>query len=75
MLTDEATYKGWSNCSECGYEGVFIFVPIDGEDYSDADSLGFMFEATCPACECCDSILVLSEQFGEMKRLAEMAKR
>jgi len=74
-LTDEGTYKSWSNCSECGYEGTCVFAMVEGEDYSGEDSLGFMFDVTCPACECCESVLVLSEQFGEMKRFAETAKR
>ncbi|RKZ36663.1 MAG: hypothetical protein DRQ37_03635 [Gammaproteobacteria bacterium] len=74
-MTDESTYKGWSNCSECGYEDIFVFSLVDGEDYTEEGYLGFMFDATCPACEDCESVLVLSEQFDEMKRLAEMAKR
>jgi hypothetical protein len=59
-------YKGWSCCSDCGYQGVFIFWCREEEDYTDRDALGFMFDVVCPSCEAREAVLVTLEQFQEM---------
>lgn len=60
-------FRAWSSCNECGFTGLVQFACRDGEDYEDADSLGVLLDATCPACECVEAVLVATEHFREMQ--------
>ncbi|NIR32437.1 MAG: hypothetical protein GWN84_24660 [Gammaproteobacteria bacterium] len=67
---DGESYKGWSSCSDCGYQGLFVFWCRKDEDYADPEALGFVLDVVCPACESREAVLVTAEQFREMARLS-----
>ena len=68
-------YHSWSSCDECGFQGLLEFAHRDGEVYDDADSLGVMLDTTCPACDQQSAVLVVSEEYQAMLRLARSAQR
>lgn len=64
-------YQHWDGCDECGFQGLMLFRQRDDEDYSDEDALGFMMDSSCPACGQEAAVLVVVEQYQEMKRLSK----
>lgn len=68
-------YQSWSNCEECGFQGLLEFAHREGEVYDDPDSLGVMLDATCPACDYEAAVLVVMEEYQAMLRLARSAAK
>jgi hypothetical protein len=68
-------YRYWSNCDECGFQGLLEFAHRDEENYDDPESLGVMLDATCPACEHQAAVLVVIEEYQAMMRTARSARR
>lgn len=68
-------YQSWSSCDECGFQGLVDFAHRDGEIYDDPDSLGVMLDATCPACGHEAAVLVVSDEYQAMLRMARSAQR
>ena len=64
-------FQHWSDCGECGFQGLVRFTCRDDEDYFDVEALGYMMDARCPACGEEGAVLVVLEQFREMVRTAE----
>lgn len=60
-------FRAWSRCDECGFEGLLAFSCRDDENYDDADALGVLVDALCPACEAIGATLVAMEHFEEMQ--------
>lgn len=68
--TTSHEFQHWSDCAECGFQGLVRFSCREDEDYSDPEALGFMMDAQCPACGDDGAVLVVVEQFQEMLRMA-----
>ena len=67
-------FHAWSQCDECGFEGVLEFSCRDDETYDDADALGVLVDGLCPACETLGAVLVTLDHFEEMQAF-ERARR
>ena len=70
MSIDKDSFQHWDQCDECGFHGLVSFQTRAGEDYDDADALGFVMDSTCPACGFEQAVLVVVEQFQEMVLLS-----
>jgi len=68
-------YQYWSGCDECGFQGLLEFTHRAEEDYDDAESLGVMLDATCPACDHQAAVLVVMEEYHAMMRMVHSARR
>jgi hypothetical protein len=68
-------YQSWSSCDECGFQGLLEFAHREEEIYDDPDSLGVMLDATCPACDHQSAVLVVSDEYQAMLRVARSAQR
>lgn len=68
-------YRSWSNCDECGFQGLLEFTHRADENYDDPESLGVMLDATCPACDHQASVLVVMDEYHAMQHLARMAQK
>lgn len=58
--------KSWSECDGCGFKGHIDYHARDDENYDDRDALGYMMDASCPACGEEEPVLVLSEEYRDM---------
>ena len=65
-MSADADYSYWSECSRCGFKGMFGFYRRQGEDYDDEDALGVLLDTRCPACGDSEPVLVGQEQWREM---------
>jgi hypothetical protein len=68
-------YQSWSNCDECGFQGLLEFAHRDGEIYDDPESLGVMLDSTCPACDHQAAVLVVMEEYHAMLRMAKSSQK
>jgi len=64
------TYNSWSNCEECGFHGLMDFHSREDENYEDKDALGVMMDCICPSCGTREYVLVVMEQYEEMRFMA-----
>ena len=71
MSDPDKSYKSWSLCSSCDFQGIFVFSCRAGEDYDDPDSLGVLMDTKCPACDEEDTVLVGMEAYQEMVFMAK----
>ena len=67
--------QSWSSFEGCGFQGLVDFAHREGEIYDDPDSLGVMLDATCPACGHEAAVLVVSDEYQAMLRMARSAQR
>lgn len=63
-------YQSWSNCDACGFQGLLEFAHREEENYDDAEALGVVLDATCPACDHQAAVLVVMEEYHAMQRMA-----
>ena len=63
MGDSKTQYNSWSMCSSCGFQGLFVFSPREGENYDDPDSLGALMDTICPACGDGETVLVIMEEY------------
>lgn len=68
MTDEKPRYQSWSQCDECGFQGLFEFQQRDDETYDDPDALGVMLDSTCPSCGFQHAVLVVTEEFQAMQR-------
>ena len=64
-------FDSWSQCDDCGFQGLMEFSTRDDENYDDPESLGVMMDCVCPACGGQQSVLVVIEQYQEMLQMAK----
>ena len=64
-------FDSWSQCDDCGFQGLMEFRTRDDENYDDPESLGVMMDCVCPACGGHQSVLVVMEQYQEMLQMAK----
>lgn len=65
------SYDAWSNCEDCGFEGLMEFCTREEENYDDPEALGVMLDCICPACGARGSVLVVMEEYEEMLHMTE----
>jgi len=75
MMGKVERYQYWSSCEECGFQGLLEFAHREDENYDDPDSLGVMLDATCPACGYQAAVLVVTDEYHTMMRMARSAHR
>ena len=75
MAESYRRYRSWSDCDACGFQGLLEFTHRDDEIYDDPDPLGVMLDTTCPACDHQSAVLVVSDEYQAMLRLARSAQR
>ncbi|MDH3315090.1 MAG: hypothetical protein OER43_04915 [Gammaproteobacteria bacterium] len=68
------SFNSWSNCDECGFQGLMEFHLREDENYDDPDALGVMMDCVCPACDGRESVLVVMEQYEEMLQMEKNVK-
>jgi len=59
-------YNSWSNCEDCGFQGLMDFHSREDEDYGDKEALGVMMDCLCPSCGTSECVLIVMEQYEEM---------
>lgn len=69
------SFNSWSQCDECGFQGLMEFRTREDENYEDAEALGVMMDCVCPACGERESVLVVMEQYEEMLQMAENVRQ
>jgi len=69
------TFNSWSQCDECGFQGLMEFWTREDENYDDAGALGVMMDCVCPACGERESVLVVMEQYEEMLHMAKNVRQ
>ncbi len=70
-VTEMSSFDSWSQCDECGFQGLMQFRTREDENYDDPEALGVMMDCVCPACGERESVLVVMEQYEEMLQMAK----
>ena len=67
-------FKHWGTCDDCGFQGLMVYRTRAEEDYTDEEALGFMLDASCPACGTDESVLMVVEEYQEMVHMSRLAE-
>lgn len=59
-------FQAWGHCFDCHFDGLLAYHFVDGEDYTDPESLGVVLRQVCPACETAENTLIPMDHFLEM---------